>query len=96
MQTEEPGPTHQAQRQRQQHRVCSAAWRLRLLDQSGAEVTWRAALTRFAAAIVSWLALGLGFWWSLVDRDGQTWHDRWSGTRLVILAKGGPRSGNPS
>ncbi len=38
---------------------------------------------RFVAAIVSWLAFGLGFLWQLWDRDKLTWHDRLSGTRLV-------------
>jgi uncharacterized RDD family membrane protein YckC len=43
---------------------------------------------RFLAAIVSWLPFGLGFWWQLWDRDGLTWHDRLSSTRLVHYPKG--------
>ncbi|MEJ1377571.1 MAG: RDD family protein, partial [Candidatus Sedimenticola sp. (ex Thyasira tokunagai)] len=38
-------------------------------------------------AIISWLALGLGFLWLLVDRKNRTWHDRLSGTRLIMLEK---------
>jgi uncharacterized RDD family membrane protein YckC len=33
---------------------------------------------------LSWLPLGLGFFWVLFDRDRRAWHDRLSGTRLVF------------
>lgn len=65
------------------------AWRLRLVDDAGGPVGWGRALRRYACAMVSWLALGLGFIWCLIDREGLTWHDRCSGTRLVRLP---PRS----
>jgi uncharacterized RDD family membrane protein YckC len=45
-------------------------------------------LARFAAAGVSLAALGMGFLWVLVDRDRLAWHDRWSGTRLIVVDRG--------
>jgi uncharacterized RDD family membrane protein YckC len=48
----------------------------------GARITWAQALIRYLTAYLSWLALGLGFWWSLWDKDRKTWHDRLSGTEL--------------
>jgi hypothetical protein len=33
------------------------------------------------------VALGAGFLWSLLDREKLTWHDRLSGSRLVVLKK---------
>jgi len=60
-------------------------WRVRLVDVEGRTPSWRQALIRFAAAILSWAALGLGFLWVLVDRDRLAWHDRLSGTRLVMV-----------
>ena len=36
-------------------------------------------------ALLSWGALGAGFLWILVDRNQLAWHDRLSGTRLVLL-----------
>jgi len=60
-------------------------WKLRLVSRDGGPVTGAQALKRFAGAIVSWLCLGLGFWWVLVDRDRLAWHDRWSGTKLVLI-----------
>lgn len=62
-------------------------WRLRLVSRDGGPVTGVQALKRFLAAIVSWLCLGLGFLWVLMDRDRLAWHDRFSGTRLIRLGK---------
>jgi uncharacterized RDD family membrane protein YckC len=50
-------------------------------------MTWRQALIRFLVAILSWGACGLGVLWILVDKDKRTWHDRASGTRVVVLPK---------
>jgi uncharacterized RDD family membrane protein YckC len=63
------------------------AWRIMLVRSDGAGVRLGDALSRLAAASLSWAALGMGFLWSLLDRDGLTWHDRLSGTRLVLLKK---------
>lgn len=60
-------------------------WKLRLVTRDGGSVTWPQATQRFALALVSWLCLGLGFLWVLVDREKLAWHDRFSGTRLVRL-----------
>lgn len=65
------------------------AWRLRVVDMHGSSVTWRPAVIRFFGAILSWAVLGLGFWWSLFDRDKLAWHDRLSRTRLIRVPKSG-------
>jgi len=59
------------------------SWRLRLVTAGGSRVRWGQALVRFLGACVSWLALGAGFLWALVDPDRLTWHDRLSGTVIV-------------
>jgi uncharacterized RDD family membrane protein YckC len=64
-----------------------AAWRLKLLRIDGSLPGWGDTLRRLAGACVSWLALGLGYWWIWIDRDRLAWHDRWSGTRVVVLPK---------
>lgn len=61
------------------------AWHIRVVDTGGNSIGWRRALVRFSFAIVSWAAAGGGFWWSLFDREGLTWHDRASATRLVHM-----------
>lgn len=59
------------------------AWQLYVVDQEGRTISWRRALVRYIAAILSWAVLGIGFLWSLFDRDRMTWHDRLSGTRTI-------------
>ena len=63
------------------------SWRLQLVARDGDRVTVVHALRRFAAAFLAWLPLGAGVLWQYMDRDGLTWHDRLSGTRLVQLKK---------
>jgi uncharacterized RDD family membrane protein YckC len=60
------------------------AWRVKVVRAEGGAIGWHQALIRYLAAILSWLALGAGFWWPLLDADKRTWHDRLSGTELVM------------
>jgi uncharacterized RDD family membrane protein YckC len=59
------------------------SWKLYLQSADGGQVTHRQTALRFVAAIVSWLPAGLGFWWSLWERERRTWHDLVSGTILL-------------
>ncbi len=68
------------------------AWRIRLQNRGGGPITLWQALLRYLAAIVSWLTFGLGFLWSLVDREKLTWHDRFSMSELVVIPKEQARS----
>ena len=63
------------------------AWRLRVQQPDGSAIGWRQALIRMGGAVLSGLCLGAGYWWALFDRDRCTWHDRLSGTRVVLLPK---------
>ena len=63
------------------------SWRLKVLRDNGQKLRFKDALLRYVAAILSWAALGLGFIWVLIDKEGLAWHDRISKTRLVILKK---------
>ncbi len=62
-------------------------WRLRLTRADGGPVGWRMALVRYAAALLALAPLGLGYWWALFDKDKCAWHDRLSGTRLIVTPK---------
>jgi uncharacterized RDD family membrane protein YckC len=63
------------------------AWRLKVVADQGQSVTWLLALRRFAAAGLSWAVLGVGFWWVTIDPEKRAWHDRLSGTNIVVLPK---------
>ncbi len=58
-------------------------WKIKLVNEDGSLVTWRTALLRFAMAMLSWCAFGLGFLWSLWDKQHRTWHDIISKTHLI-------------
>lgn len=63
-------------------------WGIRVQNKDGSAISLWQALLRFVIAIGSWLALGLGFLWSLWDKDKRTWHDIYSETQVVRLPKG--------
>ena len=63
------------------------AWRLKVVRNGGGTVGWALAMKRFGTAWISLLCLGLGFLWILFERDKLAWHDRLSGTRLVMLLR---------
>ena len=59
------------------------AWRIRVVRADGGHLRWRDVLLRLAAAVLSWIAFGLGYFWMLFDSNRLTWHDRLSRTRVV-------------
>lgn len=63
------------------------SWRLQLETTAGGAINFTSANIRFFAAMVSWLPAGLGFLWSLWDKDRLTWHDRLSRTHIVYYPK---------
>ncbi|OQW73318.1 MAG: hypothetical protein BVN35_12525 [Proteobacteria bacterium ST_bin11] len=60
------------------------AWKIKVCTPDGHCPDWRQAGVRFIGALLSWACLGLGFFWCLVDKNGQCWHDYLSKTRLVF------------
>jgi len=59
------------------------AWRVRVLQNDGAAITWKQAAIRFASAPPSLLLLGLGYWYCLLDPARRSVPDLLSGTRIV-------------
>ncbi|HET7160672.1 MAG TPA: RDD family protein, partial [Burkholderiales bacterium] len=55
------------------------AWRIRLVTRDGEAINARLAWTRYVLATLGVLAFGLGFLWSLLDRERQFLHDRLAG-----------------
>jgi len=65
--------------------IAMRAWKLRVVDASGARLRWPQALLRFVIALVSLAALGAGFWWALFDPQRRTWQDIAARTRVLHL-----------
>lgn len=59
------------------------AWHLYLVDENGKFIDWKVARKRFAFAALSWLCLGMGYAWILVNRKNLAWHDMASNTQIV-------------
>lgn len=59
------------------------AWRLRLINTTGKPLSLTQCLLRFMCAIPSLALFGLGYFWLWFDKDKQTWHDKFSETKVV-------------
>ena len=51
---------------------------------TGEHISFKQALLRYLAYIVSLLPLGLGFLWIIWDKRKQGWHDKIAGTIVII------------
>ena len=60
-------------------------WRIRLERRDGGAVDAGRAARRYLFALAGGAALGIGYLWAFLDRDGQFLHDRLAGTRLADL-----------
>jgi uncharacterized RDD family membrane protein YckC len=59
------------------------AWKIRVVTAGGNPLDWQQAFFRFAAAMFSLAAFGVGFFIAIFDPDKLGWHDRFSKTRLI-------------
>lgn len=59
------------------------AWKLTVSRRDGQPMSFAYACLRFFAAVIGILSAGLGLFWCLVDREGQTAYDRLMGTRVL-------------
>ena len=58
------------------------SWKVKLISHSSNEISWKQAFFRFTTALISWLAVGLGFWWQYLGKERESWPDIMSGTFL--------------
>lgn len=63
------------------------SWKIKLVQDADELITWGQAIRRVFLSGLSWLPVGLGFFWSLFDREKLAWHDRLSRTRLIHYRK---------
>lgn len=73
--------------------VGMVAWQLRVVTADGRPLSPVRATARALLAPLSLAAVGLGFFWALIDPQRRTWHDLMTRTRLVRerLANAGDR-----
>ena len=56
--------------------------KLRLIDINTG-LTPKKTFWRSVLGVVSAIPLGLGYFWAIWEKDGRTWHDIWTGTKIV-------------
>ncbi len=52
--------------------------------KTGKPITLKQSILRYVAYLISALPLFLGFFWMLIDKRHQTWHDKIAGTIVII------------
>ena len=62
-------------------------WRLKLVTESGDKPSISQYLFRAILGFISLAIVGLGYFWMLVDPQKITFHDRFSGTRVIQMEK---------
>ena len=62
-------------------------WRIRLVNENMENISYAQAYKRLSLAIVSFACFGLGYFWALIDKDGLSFHDKYSHTRLILTPK---------
>ncbi|MCX5876507.1 MAG: RDD family protein [Deltaproteobacteria bacterium] len=60
---------------------------IRVVRIDGGEVTPSLAFLRFIGFGLSILPLGLGLFWSIIDREKCAWHDHLAATRVVMTMR---------
>lgn len=63
------------------------AWNIRVQNADGSAIDLWQALLRFVISIVSWLPFAMGYWWLLISKHKNTWHDAYSDSVTVQLPK---------
>ena len=60
-------------------------WKIKLLSNKSEAINWQQVTIREVTALISWVFLGLGFIWSVFDKQKRCWHDITSDTKLIDL-----------
>lgn len=65
------------------------AWKLKVVHarMDGSPITFTQCMLRCVMGVFSWGIFGLGFLWVYADPSRDTWHDRISGTRTLVIPK---------
>jgi len=59
------------------------AWRIKVENLDGTPISWKQVLQRLAVAPFALALGGIGYWWSLFDKNKRSWPDLVSQSRIV-------------
>lgn len=64
------------------------AWRIKAVSRTGGLMSLQQGVLRWVLAWPAFFVLGAGYLWRYMDPNGDALHDKYSGTRVVLLPKG--------
>ncbi|MES3007515.1 MAG: RDD family protein [Pseudomonadota bacterium] len=67
------------------------AWRIKAVNVDGNLMSLKQGVLRFLLAWPAFFCFGIGYLWLYIDRNGDALHDKFSGTRVIVL----PKSASP-
>ena len=62
-------------------------WKIKLIADSGKNVTWKQSFLRYIGSLICWLSCGIGFLWCYTNKDRLAWNDIISKTRLTKITE---------
>ncbi len=65
----------------------SKTWKIKVVTDSGNNVTWKHAFLRYIGSLLCWLSLGIGFLWCYTNKERRAWNDIISKTRLSMVSE---------
>ncbi len=63
--------------------IGASLMKIRVVRDNGDVAGFYHMWTRNLAAIISFIALGAGYWTAYADEGNRTWHDKWMGTYVI-------------
>ena len=67
-----------------QQTIGMRAWRIILVSKDESSMSLGTLMLRFIHASLSYSCAGFGVWWSVFDKEKQAFHDKNSGTKLIV------------
>lgn len=64
------------------------AWRIKAVSRDGSLMSLQQGALRWLLAWPAFFCLGIGYLWRYFDANGDALHDKYSGTRVVLLPNG--------
>jgi len=65
----------------------SKTWKIKVVTDSGNNLTWKHAFLRYIGSLLCWLSLGVGFLWCYTNKERLAWNDIISKTRLKMVSE---------
>tara|TARA_B100001146_G_C16193745_1_gene440457 strand:- start:1356 stop:1781 length:426 start_codon:yes stop_codon:yes gene_type:complete len=63
------------------------AWKIKLVTCEGEALVFKTSLTRCFLSFISFLIIGLGYFWIIIDKKNRSWSDIFTNTRVIDIRK---------